>query len=767
MYDNAPLTYPDKLSPEVSTPYIKLALVKGAKVSNLKDANEFTRLTLEGDLDLIFQHKEEISMDKVFTLDSDSKLRLVIVEGAPGIGKSTFVLELCRQWPKMLSLQPFSLVVLLKLRDEEIRLAKGVGDLLPWEDHPTDHATLVEEVTKREGEGVLILFDGFDEFPAHLRQSPSTSYVMKVLHGKALPRATVLVTSRPSARIHLQPLMRSNSTKLIEVVGFGEEQIQQFAANVFGPESETLASFNDYLHVNPVIRSMMYNPLNCSIITEFFGETSRSKKPVPHTQTQLYTEMALWRLSRYLSGVGDPLATDLPDNLSDIPNDSPLYKKLVEIGKLALEGQENETIIFERIPENCSDLGLLIEHQALYRRKKSTTYNFFHLTMQEYMSAFYIAQLPATDQKMLFEQYQSMPVVWRFVAGLTKMDKIGWDVVCDSSVIPLLCQCVYEAQDTDRVKALFTSRNICLPESVRNYDAFVLGYCISGFSNTWSFDVDGMHDEDLKMLCHGVKSVQYGGGTIERFECYECFGILNNKNYLLTLPHDILRNMKTLKFLFCEIDQNGWRNIAECIPHTPSLTTLELVGNPGVPGGIPRLMQALREHKEPLSLRLIGMTLEKSDVTALLDLLQITTSCIKTLTLNMKDVTSSVHSVLQEILALSLSLENLHLEGFPVEAVVALCAINENIRGLNIYLSGVGVPTIRANDIRKLCQFISENKSLQQLTLRGVLYEELSAISQSLQQNHTLREVTLSIKRRIEHDCDRLSLDPRITLVAP
>ena len=293
--------------------------------------------------------------------------------------------------------------------------------------------------------------------------------------------------------------MRSDSTKLIEVVGFGEEQIQQFAANVFGPESETLASFNDYLHVNPVIRSMMYNPLNCSIITEVYSETSRSKNPVPHTQTQLYTEMALWHLSRYL-GVGDQLATALPATLSDIRYyDSPLYKQLVEIGKLAYQGKQKHTIIFERIPENCSDLGLLIEHQALYRRKKSTTYNFFHLTMQEYMSAFYIAQLPATDQKMLFKQFESMPVVWRFVAGLTKMENIGWDVVYDNEVTPFFCQCLYEAQDIDSVKAVFSSRSILYSSySETNYDAFVLGYCISGFSNTWSLDVDGSVMKILK-----------------------------------------------------------------------------------------------------------------------------------------------------------------------------------------------------------------------------------------------------------------------------
>ena len=179
-------------------------------------------------------------------------------------------------------------------------------------------------------------------------------------------------------------------------------------------------------------------------------------------------------------------------------------------------------------------------------------------------------------------------------------------------------------------------------------------------------------------------------------------------------------------------------------------------------------MQALRKHREPVSLHLIGITLEKSDVTALLDL---KTSCVKTLTLDMRDITSSTHGacrLLQKILTLSLSLETLHLYSFPVNAFEALCAINENIRDLNIYLLDVvirDVPSTRVHDMKKLCQFISENKSLQQLTLRRVLvYEELSAISQSLQQNHTLRKVTLVTKRLIGHDYERLSLDPRITL---
>ena len=141
----------------------------------------------------------------------------------------------------------------------------------------------------------------------------------------------------------------------------------------------------------------------------------------------------------------------------------------------------------------------------------------------------------------------------------------------------------------------------------------------------------------------------------------------------------------------------------------------------------------------------------------------------------MVDITLSAHGacrLLQKILALSLSLETLHLYAFPMKAFEALSAINENIRDLNICLPGDVIrdlPTTRVHGIKKLCQFISENKSLQQLTLcevllHGVLYKELSAISQSMQQNHTLRKVTLvTLVTEYQID-DGLSLDPRITV---
>ena len=98
VYANRPVAKADKWPPTPSTVYIKLALVKKERVSRA-EADEFTRLTLQGNIDTILQAKEQIEMDDI--LNGGNKTRFVVVEGAPGIGKNTFVWELCRQWPTL------------------------------------------------------------------------------------------------------------------------------------------------------------------------------------------------------------------------------------------------------------------------------------------------------------------------------------------------------------------------------------------------------------------------------------------------------------------------------------------------------------------------------------------------------------------------------------------------------------------------------------------------------------------------------------------
>ena len=197
--------------PTPSKVFIKLALVKKEKVSQAQ-ADNFTRLTLRGDIDQILQVKEPIEMDDI--LKADDKVRLVVVEGAPGIGKSTLAWELCRQWPTLESLKRFSLVVLLRLREEGVQSATNISDLFKHHNN-TLSKHVGEEVERREGDGVLFVFDGFDEFPSELRER---SLVMDIISGSKLPKATVLVTSRPSASAQLLSLLQTGIGKHIEVV---------------------------------------------------------------------------------------------------------------------------------------------------------------------------------------------------------------------------------------------------------------------------------------------------------------------------------------------------------------------------------------------------------------------------------------------------------------------------------------------------------------------------------------------------------------------
>lgn len=93
VYTLSPVTRSDKWPPTTSKSYIKLALVKKDTV-NCGEADHFTRLTLQ--IDHILKAKLPIALDDV--LNVEDKARLVLMEGAPGIGKNAFAWGLCQQW---------------------------------------------------------------------------------------------------------------------------------------------------------------------------------------------------------------------------------------------------------------------------------------------------------------------------------------------------------------------------------------------------------------------------------------------------------------------------------------------------------------------------------------------------------------------------------------------------------------------------------------------------------------------------------------------
>ena len=497
------------------------------------------------------------------------------------------------------------------------------------------------EIEDIKGEGVLFVFDGFDEFPAKFRQK---SLVMDIINDRwHLPDATVLVTSRPSSSAELQIPLNMNPSKHIEVIGFSSKEIFKYAyERLAGVTSATcnIYSFLGYLNINPVVMGMLYVPLNCAIVVELYIESHLLGRPAPRTQTELYTELALCLMSRHLNEIGHPLAGNLPDKLEDLRNETAIYDELLQIGKLAYDRRLSDEIVFKEIPEGCSGLGLLVKHRTLFLRRQEKKINFFHLTLQEYMSAFYISQLNATDQrKKLEESLEKMELVWIFVAGLTKIESIGWDefitFVKNSNfenftfknvdVGPYLINFFYEAQDNQWCTVFQNSTISYSTLMPTDYTLYALGYCVSTCDASWDIEVMmyNSFQKSISMLGLGLQSVNNAGGFIERLDitgsevsrmfCLEYNIILD----LMFIPRRILHNIKILGLCCCSIDQKGFDILAEIIPYMPNLISLNIGNNKGGVGSLVKLSKALFKHTKLQRLEVVNLIIGDEDLEAL------------------------------------------------------------------------------------------------------------------------------------------------------
>ena len=191
-YERCSVSNDGKFPPTPSKEYINLALVHHKP----RDLDEVMKHTLHGNVAEILKNKEEINIDDIFEpVRHHSHLALVLVEGPPGVGKSTFAWELCRKWDEIPSMRQYNLVVLLRLRDKYVQQMREIDDLFYHKNGNLKKA-VSKEVIDSDGKGVLFILDGFDELPSSLR---CDGLLINIITGRNLPKSTVIVTSRPSA----------------------------------------------------------------------------------------------------------------------------------------------------------------------------------------------------------------------------------------------------------------------------------------------------------------------------------------------------------------------------------------------------------------------------------------------------------------------------------------------------------------------------------------------------------------------------------------
>ena len=508
-----PLPDDDKLLTTASKHYIELAVISKKDITR-KQADEFTKKSLHGLTEEILREKAPIALDHILKPRKKRQLRCVLVEGAPGIGKSTLAWEVCHKWEELESVKQYELVVLVRLREKKAQEARCLEDLLPC-----DATTNMKELlaTIGEGEGMLIVCDGFDELPCEQRQEGSV--YIDLLKGRLLPEATIIVTSRPSVSADLWRLCQHNIHRHLEVIGFTKEHIQQFAESVFS--GDILAGFLSYITSNPPIYGMMYIPLNAVIVALIYQDSYDTDTPFPTTMTQLFDALTRGLIRRHLVSTRQvrseycmPPSLQRREDISKLP--SLVAQQLLQLARVAYESLRVKRYVF-------TDLGEDFEHLGMMKKTTSVnvctgpgcSYSFLHLTLQEYLTALHIAISGSGLVNFVIDGN----VVVRFLAGICRHDDYHSHLVYQQLVGLLaieqfvsglqLVHCAYECPSImDSVNVDYSERDTIDVVPVVGFDWYATGYCISHFDERWGLDIRdiNMGMEGIDLLVKGLRS---------------------------------------------------------------------------------------------------------------------------------------------------------------------------------------------------------------------------------------------------------------------
>ena len=361
-------------------------------------------------MDDILQYKEKIEYTEV---SKSLKSGLVLfIEGRPGSGKTTFIHKLARDWAAQ-SGGPIRLLLLISLRMLNNFTDPGLSDILKLFKDLRVSQKLIEE---RAGKGVCFIFDGFDEFAL---MNENESIVYKIIKKSYLSQSIVVVASRPAAIAKL----RQKADKIVEVLGFLNEQIFEYFEHYPFSSSAKPAELVQYLHLHPNILHMCYLPVHATMVAFLFEVTGK----VPKTETEIYKHFAHFTLIRSLSKNKGIDVNDI-DIHSLSGDDEKCFKQICQLAysktlsnKQVLH-QDEVSSFFKHRKGIEPSLGLITIDRTIGLYGFKDIYTFLHLTFQEYLSAYHISTLSDAEQKILIEEHGGkthMSVVWKFYCGLT------------------------------------------------------------------------------------------------------------------------------------------------------------------------------------------------------------------------------------------------------------------------------------------------------------------------------------------------------------
>ena len=386
----------DPWPPFLANSFTNLALVH-QKIKQLQvkeDTTMAARIRTKGDIHKISELTSSIKLDNIHQIftpitSDDQCLNSILIEGHPGIGKTTLAKEICLQWANNKLLTSDKLLLLLMLRDASVQKITSTEELVKYT-LPVDQVQpVLSSLHTTDGAGVTFIIDGFDELSNELRH---TSFFRKLIEGDTLPNARVVVTSRPSA----SACLHQHVDRRIEVLGFEKSSREQYIDDALKTSPSKLQTIKRHFQQYPNIDAICYIPLNMAIIVFLCLLGS-----LPPTATEMFASFILHTVYRHLKRTGKIAEDEHINKMERLPQ--PVQQVLQQLQKVAFDGLVEDKIVFtmDDLPDMCRDdptcYGLLQSVECYCSDEIGTptkSFNFLHLGIQEYFAAKYVATLP-------------------------------------------------------------------------------------------------------------------------------------------------------------------------------------------------------------------------------------------------------------------------------------------------------------------------------------------------------------------------------------
>ena len=623
-----------------------------------------TRGDLSGDI---------TNMTAIFKAHAEcQRPRTVLIEGDPGMGKTTYCQKLAYDWATKQnewdpSFPGIEVLLLLKCHEIKSDIWEAINDQILPEEMDDQAKEYFFKFIRENQSKVLLVLDGLDEAdPSNLKM------FFNLVEGKELSGCYIVLTSRHE----VGKKVRRWCDTLWEIIGFNKEDAASFIHKYFKNINKELLAEKTIEMIWPPLYSvrstdlheLAKNPLNtallCVICEDFKGV-------FPTSRTQLYTEIVNCVLRRYENKHG---LSSNNDNLLTV------YKRdLFRLGQMALQSLRKGELFFKEheFAEKLialSKFGFLSLQAAGSKRKSSVRYAFLHKSFQEFFSGFHLAcqiiegdidcDSVVTDQSYKAELNQVFYFMSGILASLSeeKAESLVKSIAVDINSIsrnrypdgPLSQRLLFALRCVSGYPRLvgtlgeslnFTRLNFLDVGSINDSDVASLSQALAA-----NFSLSKLRLYGFWIGNSGVASLSpalvKNSSLIHLDLSWNCVGGSGAES----LSNALLENssLTHLELKWNDIGNSGAESLSKALTNNSSLTHLDLRRNRIGDDGAVSLFQALAVNSSLISLDLMGNSVGDSSTASIFQALE-TNSTLSYLDLRANKFYSSGRAVLSSV----------------------------------------------------------------------------------------------------------------------